>query len=391
MSYLYLDYRSRIKRLQEKIAEKGYDAVALSKYGSLSYFTGLVFKDRAAIIIPARGGEEDIYMVNINIEIGRMREESWLPNMIAWDFARRAPGLAFNPAFTESIADCVKKLKLEKGKIGIETDNLVVTEFNALREALPDAKLENVTAEVNGMQVVKELAEIELQRRAAEITDAGMEAAFAALAVGASECEIAGAAEFAMRRAGSESSTYGIGGTVGTEIASGYRSAYMYCWSMPPTQKRLQRGDVVTIDIHCMHQTYVSDLSLNGILGAPNAQQQELAEVWKKGVRALLGGMKPGAKIGDAAKAARKAIEDAGWGQYNAPLFGHGLGTSTRIPPTISMNNNDIFLPNMTLNSVLVITKPGVGGMRLEMPTLVTENGGEPLCKTPLELYVQKV
>ncbi len=44
----------------------------------------------------------------------------------------------------------------------------------------------------------------------------------------------------------------------------------------------------------------------------------------------------------------------------------------------------------MVLNSVLVITKPGVGGMRLELPTLVTPNGGEPLAKSPLELVIKK-
>jgi len=45
----------------------------------------------------------------------------------------------------------------------------------------------------------------------------------------------------------------------------------------------------------------------------------------------------------------------------------------------------------MILNSVVVVTKPGVGGMRLEMPTLVTQDGGEPLAKSPLELVVRPV
>jgi Xaa-Pro dipeptidase len=389
MSICYLDYRARIGKVQEKVAETGCEVMVLSKFGSLCYFTGLVFKDRSAMVLPVKGGDNDVFLVNINIEIERMREESWLPNLVAWDFARRVPGLAYNPAFAETIADCVKRLKLDKGKIGIEKDDLVATEFEMLQEYLPEAQFVNVSSVVNNLQVVKSKAEIEILRRAAEITDAGMEAAIDALAVGVSECEIAGAAEYAMRCAGSESHTYGIGGRIGTEIASGYRSAYMYCWSMPPTQKRIQRGDIVTVDIHCMHQTYVSDLSLNGILGTPSNRQMELADVWSQGARALLGAMKPGARIGDAAKAARQVIEEAGWGQLNAPLYGHGLGTSTRIPPTVSVNNNDFFELDMTLNSVLVITKPGVGGMRLEMPTLVTELGGEPLCKSPLDLRVK--
>ena len=62
MSVYYLDYRSRIKKIQTKMMENGLDALILSKFGSLCYFTGLVFKDRAAIIIPAKGREEDIFI-----------------------------------------------------------------------------------------------------------------------------------------------------------------------------------------------------------------------------------------------------------------------------------------------------------------------------------------
>lgn len=389
MSVYYLDYRARLKKLQERLVEEGLNAVVLSKIGSLCYFTGLVFKDRAAIIVPAKGKEEDIFITNINIEVERMREESWLPNLVGWDFAKKIPGLAHNPAFSESIADCLRKLGLDRAKIGIEKDDLVILEFESLKECLPQAQFENATRAVDRMQVIKEKGEIELLRRAAEITDAGMKAAFEALRVGVTECEIAGAAEYAMRKCGSESSTYGIGGRLGSEIASGYRSAYLYCWSMPPTQKRIQQGDIVTVDIHSMFQTYVGDLSLNFILGQPNAQQIELAEIWKLGVQTLLKSMRPGVIISEAAKITRAVIEKAGWGEYNGPVYGHGLGTSTRIPPTVSLNNNDRFELNMTLNSVLVITKPGVGGMRLELPTLITENGGEPIAKSPLELWIK--
>jgi Xaa-Pro aminopeptidase len=43
---------------------------------------------------------------------------------------------------------------------------------------------------------------------------------------------------------------------------------------------------------------------------------------------------------------------------------------------------------NVVEVAFLAMTVPGVCGMRLEYPVLVTENGGEPLCKTPIELTV---
>ena len=71
--------------------------------------------------------------------------------------------------------------------------------------------------------------------------------------------------------------------------------------------------------------------------------------------------------------------------------FGHGLGLEARIPPTISPENDYVLQDNMAMVAVVQLTDPAVGGLRLEMPLIITDRGAEKLCKTPIELYVKDV
>ena len=45
----------------------------------------------------------------------------------------------------------------------------------------------------------------------------------------------------------------------------------------------------------------------------------------------------------------------------------------------------------MARTGPLPLSVPGIGGMRLEMPVLITRDGNEPLNKTPIEPTVIEV
>jgi Xaa-Pro dipeptidase len=232
--------------------------------------------------------------------------------------------------------------------------------------------------------IIKEPAEIELLRRAAEIADLGMQAAFEAVAVGRSELAIAGAAELAMREAGNEF----VWSVTGTEVGAGYRQAYPLCFTVMPTQKRVQHGDMLTIDLHPTYGCYLGDLSANAVLGTPTSEQRELAEAWKQVADAILTRLKPGAVISDVATAARQTAESLGYGEYTVPFYGHGLGTDARIPHTITETNHAVLEPNMIVEIDMQMTVPRRAGMRLETAVLITDGGHEQLNRVPIELHV---
>jgi Xaa-Pro aminopeptidase len=148
-------------------------------------------------------------------------------------------------------------------------------------------------------------------------------------------------------------------------------------------------GDMITIDVHPMYNLYMCDQTNNAIIGKPNAKQEKLIEVWKEAVHTLIEGLKPGAVGKEVAQRTFKILEKRGFGDHVAPLFGHGLGTTARIPPTISVNSEDILQPNMMVVAVVNLTEPGVGGVRIETPVRVTEKGSELFSKSPIDVIVK--
>jgi Xaa-Pro aminopeptidase len=247
--------------------------------------------------------------------------------------------------------------------------------------------VENFISTVNSALAIRDIEEVELLRRAAEAADAAMSGAFRSLYVGMPETELAGVVEYEGRKAGSMFNW----SVTGTEIGSGYRQAYPNCYTVIPSHKRIQYGDMITIDLHTMYDLYLADLSLNAVMGPPNDQQKQLAKNWKILVDYLLSLIKPDAKACVIANMMLRKTEELGVREFVPPLFGHGLGVEVRIPPTLTPESPHVLKEHMTMVAVLQLTDPDVGGMRLEVPVLITKRGAECLCKTPLELFVKEV
>jgi Xaa-Pro aminopeptidase len=251
---------------------------------------------------------------------------------------------------------------------------------------MPRAEWVNGIAALDRVMLVKDHAETEMLRRAAEVADLGMEAAFDAIEPGRTELEVAGIAEAAMRTAGNEF----VWSVTGTEVGSGYRQSYERGFTVAPSQKRIQRGDIVTVDVHPMIGCYLGDLAANAVVGEPTEAQRELEQAWAGIAETILGELKPGAAIADVSISAFTAAQESGYGEYTLPVFGHGLGTDARIPPSVHAGNPDHFEEGMVFELFIQTTVPEVGGLRLEAATRITSTGYELLNKWPIELGVLK-
>ena len=191
----------------------------------------------------------------------------------------------------------VNALGYENATIGLElghsprviTGYLFATEYEYLKEALPSANFVNALDVMDQVTLVKEPAEIRLMRQAAAIADAAQEAVEKALYVGITEQEIAGIGELEMRKRGSEFH-WPITGS--NEIASGYRTWYNFGGCTPPTDKIVQKGENLLVDMHPTYRLYYSDLSHNYIMGKPTAGQQKLADAYLKTAETLIGSLK---------------------------------------------------------------------------------------------------
>lgn len=384
---IHIDYQKRITRVREHMAALGIDMFIGTRTVSLSYIAGAFIPWRGAVVVPKDGPAS---LVTLLLDHERLKNESWMETILPY---APIPGMDL----WDVVTDQVKKLGLLKGAIGVElghsprgnTGYLFATEYEMLRKNFPDASFVNALPVMDRATVVKDPAEIKIIRQAAAIADAGMERVKESLYPGMSEAEIAGIGEMELRRLGSE---YHWAVTGSSEVASGYRATYAMNGTTQPTDKIIQKGENLIVDLHPYYHLYTSDLAHNFILGRPTTEQQKLADAYLQIAVTIVKNFKAGNKIGDVHRTVMAKAAELGYAQHTIPSFGHGLGVlGHEWYPAIIDNDEfrDVVLEENSVEvAFLAISVPGVCGMRLEYPVLVTSREGEPLCKTPLELTV---
>jgi Xaa-Pro aminopeptidase len=373
-----LDHWSRIAALRAALEEMGLDGLVLTRRGSIAYVAGVWAPWRSAVVVPVAG---EVRLVTSKNDVERVRAETWIETTDSWTRSRERP-------FPNAVADHLADAALDGGRVGVEMGTaddvgvLTAHEYRVVDGRHDGVDLVDATDLVNDTMMVKTRGEIERLRRANEICDVGIEAAVDALEPGVSEIELAGEIERAQRRAGSEYNW----SITRTEVGSGHKQARPNGFTPEPTTKRIQRGDLVTLDVHAVYDNYFGDLVANAVLGEPTDGQRALERDFRSVADTLLDAIEPGAEIQaivDRVDAAMAETDQPGdWVSY----YGHGLGTSARCGPTIVPDAGGVVPPNTTLVAHAYVCHPEVGGMRLEMPVLVGEERTERLSAIPLDL-----
>jgi Xaa-Pro aminopeptidase len=382
--YMELDFRNRIKKIQEKLKQNRIDVVVGTKVQTLSYLVGVFMPVtwRGAIIFSQ---ESDPTLIVMNYDYERVKHDTWIRDIRQWD--RVEPY-----SFARSVVDTLNELGHSSSRIGIEIDLpdavglLSVPEYEMLVEAFGRQNLIDVTKLIDReVMVIKDKAEIEFSRRAAEIADIGIQAGINALGVGKSENYIAGVIEAAMRAAGS---SWAYAETGGVEVGSGYRSSFLRNICSPATNKIIQRGDTVVIDAHTTYNLSLSDTSTTAVIGPPTTEQAKAASVWRDTALSVLDAIRPRKPVKNAAKAGLAVLEKSGYLDYSVPTFGHGMGPcyGGLVPPFIWEGSDEIFLEGSVISIFTCVTVPGVAGLRLEYQLVVTSDGIDTMNKFPIEL-----
>jgi len=261
---IYIDYPGRVAKLQEGMEARGIDLFLATRGKSVNYIAG-AFVPWRSVLLASREGYLALHTLLMDAE--RVRDDSWMENVVSC-----AP-LAGVELWEVTVRQ-IRELGLERATIGVELGHsprmiagyLFATEYEYLKEQLPEARFVNALDLMDEVTFVKEPGEIKLMRQAAAIADAAQEKVRESLYVGINELEIAGIGELEMRLRGSE---FHWPVTGSSEIASGYRSWYPLGGCTPPTDKLVQRGESLLVDMHPTYKQYYSDLSHNYILAEP--------------------------------------------------------------------------------------------------------------------------
>lgn len=258
-------------------------------------------------------------------------------------------------------------------RVGYEARHLSCSDLERLRAA---TSAEWVATEglVEQARLVKRPEEIKLIRQAAALADRGLAWLLPHIRPGVRERDLALELEFWLRREGAEAAAFDF------IVASGTRGALPHGVA---SEKTIEEGELVTLDFGAVVGGYHSDMTRTVAVGAVDAEMRRVFDVVLQALEAALQAARPGMAARDLDAAARRVIEDAGYGPQFVHSLGHGVGLEIHEAPFLNSRSQDVLKPGMVITLEPGVYLPGKGGVRIEELAVVREEGIELLSQSP--------
>jgi len=132
-----------------------------------------------------------------------------------------------------------------------------------------------------------------------------------------------------------------------------------------PSKRRLNEGDILSLDLGIIYQGFYSDMAVTLPIGSVSPKARQLIQVTKKALRKAMARIKPGKTIGDISFAIQKHVEADGF-QVVRQLCGHGIGRQLHEKPDIpnfgQLHKGEVLKSGMVLalEPMVVIGQPGI-------------------------------
>jgi Xaa-Pro dipeptidase len=378
LGFSLAEYRRRYDAVQDGMRRLGLDALLVRGPESICYLTGYetpgYYKYHGLLL----SRDEPVLILRRFEEIN-VWEFSWLARTVPIEDHEHPAQVA---------ARTIEKMGLGDKRVGVEKTGwfFSVEEYETLRAALPRATLVDASAVVERARVVKSEEEIAMMRRAARITDLGVQAGIDTVAAGRTEDEVAAEVHRVMIENGSE--------YMGLPpfVLSGERTCLPHgTWR----GRTIRQGDHVYFEAAAAKFRYSAALMRCVAVGQPDARVRAMADATIGGLEAGMAAIKPGVTCEAVDTACRSVIDRAGFGRHFTHRTGYSIGVN--FPPdwgegqilSLRQGEKTPLEPNMTFHMVplvLVYREVGVG---FSATVRVTERGCEELTSLPRALVVK--
>ena len=356
-------FTRRRRSLIARIRKLGHQAVLVTDESNVTWLTGFTGDSSYLLIGPKLGVliSDTRYTVQISEECDGLDVEI--------RDARRPMHAAVASVVGAARID---SLGIEAHSTSMATWQQISDSINGVRRSTQIAQVDMIVNQLRAKKDSGEIAEIRLAIRQAE---RGFAAMASVLESDKTELEVAHELEHLMRRFGAE------GPAFEPIVAVGPRAALPHA---RPGSTRIGESGFLLVDWGAKTTGgYRSDLTRILVTRKIPPKLEKIHAVVLNANRQGIKAIRPGATLKSVDRAARRVIENAGYGKFFGHGLGHGIGLDIHEEPRLSPVAKGILEPGMVITVEPGIYIPGWGGVRIEDDVLVTRDGHEVLTSVP--------
>lgn len=349
-----------LTKLKQSLKRKNIDALLVTQPENRRYLSGFTATDAAidessgVLLIPVHG--EPFLLTDSRFELHATSE------------AKGFSVVLYPKGLLPLLYTMLPKLGIKK--LGFESHYMLHSNAEQLFKFASKMNIETVPLVdvIERIRRRKQEEEIATIKKSVLLNEDVFLEVFAGIKPGQTEIEVALRIENSMRLKGAERPSFE------TIVAGGPNGASPHA---VPTNRPLQEGEPIVIDMGLILDGYCSDMTRTIILGTPDQKTIEIFRIVRNAQLAATATIKAGIPGKEADNAARQVITKAGYGDKFGHGLGHGVGLAVHEAPSLNPRNK-----NKLQSGMIITVEPGIyipdwGGVRLENMGVVREDSCE--------------
>jgi creatinase len=370
------EYVARLAGVRAVLEANGLDAIVLTSMHNVAYVSGFLYcsfgRPFGCVVTADRA-----VTVSANIDGGQPWRRSVTENLVYTDWAR------------DNFWRAVASIAGRPDRVGVEGDHLTLAARDALSSFLGGPEIVDVAPALMRRRMVKSAEEIELIKAGAAVADVGGEAIREAIRPGAREIDVAMAGRDAME----------------LEISRRFPDSELrdtWVWFQsglntdgahnPVTSRRLEPGDILSLNTFPMISGYYTALERTLFLGEPDTRSLEL---WEANVAAHELGLsliQPGRRCSDICAEINRFFAERDMLRYRSFGYGHSFGILSHYYGReagleLREDIDTVLEPGMVVSMEPMLTvpesEPGSGGYREHDIVVLGPDGPENITGFP--------
>ncbi len=358
--------KRKLGKIYNIVRELDLDLLILTSSPNIEYLLGIEFETPTAFVSIYRDGTYRVYVSKLDywrvLDLAHLEEDNVVP------FSR--PGVG-EPLRNEVDLHKLPRHMLQEDRVKrIGVDNVANKLLDRIRKER-DIEIVDVQDRILDVRSVKDEDEVRLVTAAVRIAERCLEETLHRIGPGVREIDV----ESWLSRCIVE---HEAGLAFRPIVASGPNSSYPHHVS---TRRRIERGDIVIVDLGAKYRCYCSDITRTIVVGSPSPRQREVIEKVAEAQDIAIKRVKPGVEAEEVDLAARQTLGEHA--RFFIHSTGHGIGVECHERPNIAPGEKKRIEKGNIFTVEPGVYMRGEFGVRIEDDVLVTENGGVLLSRFP--------